>query len=269
MTLAWEPVTLASGARAHYLQAGSGAPLVFLHSFVYPRTDDALFSALAAHFEAFLVLAPGCFDFEEIEELDDVHDLALYYDDVLRAVGLRRVHLVGHSFGGLVAAELAAHFPERAASLSLVCPYGFFDPEYPTVDLSTLPLDKLLAASGSPVGTELSGPGGPDEIEETLARSRAATAALKFMWPFPDQGLTRRAHRVPPGTLVIWGRNDGLNPPQYARRFAEALDDAELVEVDGGHFVPYERPDELAAQIAAHAHKQRSTMDDSMNSDEA
>ena len=79
---------LANGATATYRRQGSGAPLVYLHSMLPPADDDAFATALAADFDVIRPVAPGFGDLAEIDDIDDIHDLALYYDDVLRALGL-------------------------------------------------------------------------------------------------------------------------------------------------------------------------------------
>jgi pimeloyl-ACP methyl ester carboxylesterase len=52
--------------------------------------------------------------------------LLLYYDDLFDRLGLDRVDLVGHSFGGMVAAEYAATFRDRVGKLVLIDAMGLW-----------------------------------------------------------------------------------------------------------------------------------------------
>jgi pimeloyl-ACP methyl ester carboxylesterase len=247
-----QSVQLGAGQTASLWRRGSGEPLLFLHSVLPPADEDRFADALAEHFDVFMPLAPGYADLTEIDDIDDVHDLTIYYDDLLRAVGLDAVAVVGHSYGGMVAAELAAHFPERVSSLVLISPFGFWNEDHPTADLATITgaglrrrltrgNDELLPAQDT---------SSPDvRIEDAVLQSQAMTSALKFMWPFPDQGLSKRLHRVACDTLVVWGADDDINPPVYADEFVAALPGAEVELLGGGHLLPYEQPDRVAELV--------------------
>ena len=60
----------------------------------------------------------GSVDLADLEALDGLWDLLLYYDDLFAALGLQKFDLVGHSFGGMVAAEYAATYPGSSTSSS-------------------------------------------------------------------------------------------------------------------------------------------------------
>jgi pimeloyl-ACP methyl ester carboxylesterase len=243
-----QSVTLTNAAHASYWRRGAGAPLVYLHSVLPPGDDDAFASALAEHFDVIMPLAPGYADLAEIDDIDDIHDLALHYDDVLRALGLGKVAVVGHSFGGMIAAELAAHFPERVSSLVLISPFGFWNEDHPTVDLSTLPgpvLRKRLTRGDDTLLPAVDPDDPVARTEDAVLVAQAMTSALKFMWPFPDQGLAKRLHRISADSLIVWGTDDDINPPAYADDFAAALPGAKVELVDGGHLLPYESPAQL------------------------
>lgn len=244
-------VALPGGHVARVRREGSGTPVLFAHSVLPPAEDDRFVEALAGHFDVVAPLAPGYADLAELDDIDDVHDLALYYDDLLRALDLGPVDVVGHSSGGMAAAELAAHVPDRVRSLTLISPFGFWDEAHPTEDLATVggPNIRRRLARGD---ESLFPPAGDDpasRTEEAVQIAQAMTAALKFLWPFPDQGLAKRIHRVACPSLVVWGRDDDVNPLFYASRFADALGGARVEVLDGGHLLPYEAPDEVAKLV--------------------
>ena len=67
-------------------------------------------------------------------------DFTLHGWDVADALGLERPHLVGHSMGGMIAAEMACIDPARPRSLSLIAPAGIWIDEHPVADIfATLP----------------------------------------------------------------------------------------------------------------------------------
>lgn len=242
-------IDLRGGQRARYWRLGTGPTLLFLHSFLWPRDDEGFVEALSASFDVIMPLAPGYEDADELLELDDGHDLALYYDDLLRELGVTGpIDVVGHSFGGMIAAELAAHFPERVRRLALVAPYGLWADDDPTADLARLPA-RTLRTSLSVAGRGEAGGGGPMDIEDALAVTRGMTAALKFLWPFPDRGLSRRLHRISAPTQLYWGQDDRVNPPSYAKRFASLVDGASIELVPGGHLLVQDSPEEMADRV--------------------
>lgn len=242
-------IDLRGGQRARYWRMGSGPILLFLHSFLWPLDDQGFVDRLSGAFDVIMPLAPGYEDSDELLELDDGHDLALYYDDLLRELGVTGgIDVVGHSFGGMIAAELAAHFPERVRRLALVAPYGLWADDDPTADLARLPA-RTLRTSLSVAGQGEAAARGSIDIEEALAINRGMTAALKFLWPFPDQGLSRRLHRISASTQIYWGQDDKVNPPSYAKRFASLLGDAAIELVPGGHLLIQDAPDEMADRV--------------------
>ena len=82
---------------------------------------------------------PGFGDTEFPEWLDGFDDLVLHYRDFFDLLELERLHLVGYSLGGWIAAHLAIFYPERLKSLTLITPAGMHVPEAPMVDLFAMP----------------------------------------------------------------------------------------------------------------------------------
>ncbi|MCL2393324.1 MAG: alpha/beta hydrolase [Acidimicrobiaceae bacterium] len=240
-------VTLASGRVAHYSRHGSGDPVLYLRSMVVPAGDDVFVESLAQSFDVIVPRFPGFDSLDELDDLDNGHDVALYFDDLLRSLELDRAHVVGHSFGGLVAAELAAHFPERATSLALLAPFGLWSEEEPTPDLAQWRpatwFNRFSAEGTEPVDQE-------DE-EHIVAAVQAMTATLKFVWPFPDHSLARRLYRISAPTRVYWGNDDPVVQVGYAARWAAAIAGAQVETLAGGHLLIQDQPEEMAERIGA------------------
>ena len=72
-------------------------------------------------------------------------DLVLFYDELLDALGLERVPLVGASFGGMVACEVAAHRRRAISALVLLDPIGLWRDDAPVAQYMTMLPDELAA----------------------------------------------------------------------------------------------------------------------------
>src|SRR2546428_7438408 len=94
------------------LAAGQGTPLVYFHSYFERSAWSPFLDLLAPSFSVYAPSHPGVAGSTRVETLDDLLELTLAYDELLRALGLERTHMVGHSFGGLPAvasAEVLRH----------------------------------------------------------------------------------------------------------------------------------------------------------------
>jgi pimeloyl-ACP methyl ester carboxylesterase len=254
-TLSDRVVPLPRGRTQTVYEGGQGSPLVFLHGGGGLVLEDPLVVALEQRHALVAPIAPGFADLADLDELHDVHDLAMHYDDLFEALGLNGVPVVGHSFGGMVAAELAAHYPGRVSKLVLIAPVGLWNDDYPVADLfAALPTELpglLYADTSHPAARAmLAGADGEPDVEALVPVIRGMTALAKFMWPIPDRGLARRLRRITAPTLLVWGDRDALVPVRYAADFAAALPDARTLIVPGaGHLPTVETPEPVIAAI--------------------
>ena len=205
-----ETVKLPGGANAQVFRGGSGETIVWLHGPHGLRGHDPVVAELTKRYSVIAPLAPGFADLAEIDDIDDVHDLVLYYDALFDALGLDRITLVGHSFGAMIAAEYAAHYPRRVAKLVLLSPFGLWRDDHPVADLFSVPyanFNSMLWKSGK-ASPEMSDPADEpnDPIEKQVALAQALTTVAKFIWPIPDRRLRRRLPRVTAPTLVDFRR---------------------------------------------------------------
>ncbi len=122
-----------------YLTAGRGRPLVFLHGAGGHPGALPLFDRLAERFTVYAPWHPGWGEpAEDLDHLDDVIDLALYYHDFFDALELPRPVVVGHSLGGMIAAEAAALCSPCMARLVLIAPAGLWRDDAPIPDFFTM-----------------------------------------------------------------------------------------------------------------------------------
>jgi pimeloyl-ACP methyl ester carboxylesterase len=237
-------------------EAGSGTPTVYLHDELLPPGPRPWLDELARTRRVIAPCHPGFGRSTGLEHLDDVVDLAIYYLDFADAMGLTSFDLIGDSFGGMVAAEVAALAPHRVRRLVLVGAVGLWIDEEPSLDVFATPAGNLQQLLWhDPAGTTAApfAPGTGTEDEQrlaTLERLRSLSSAAKFLWPIPDKGLRKRIHRITAPTLVLWGDHDRIVPPSYGRRFAELIPSAKLALVaDSGHFPLLEQQPEALATV--------------------
>src|SRR5215216_5385560 len=95
------------GCNIRLMRGGSGPPLLFLHGASGAGAWLSCMQSLAGRFDVSVPEHPGFGESDTPDWLDNIHDLAYFYLDFLDALDLRRVHLVGLSLGGWIAAELA------------------------------------------------------------------------------------------------------------------------------------------------------------------
>jgi pimeloyl-ACP methyl ester carboxylesterase len=237
------------------LVKGDGAPLVYLHGLL-GQEWGAFQDALAARRRVFAPAHAGSDEPDELRDLDNIHDLVLYYDDLFDQLGLEQVDLVGHSFGGMVAAEIAATYPRRVRRLVLIDALGLWRDDAPVQDYLLVPAERRVALLlGDParpeVRAQLALPADPQEqVQALLHRISALASASHFIWPIPERGLAKRLHRVKAPTLILWGAQDRLVPSAYAEDFAAKIAGARVELVAGaGHTPQFDQPAAVAARI--------------------
>lgn len=239
--------------RTHLLQGGAGEPLLFLHG-AGGLHEGPYLDQLAERFTVYAPCHPGFGPSDGSEHIEDIIDLALYYHDLMDELGLASAHIVGHSMGGMLGAEIAALCSHRVRRLVLANPVGFWRDEEPVLDFFTLSPEQLLsyvwhdpkrAAELLPLPST-----NEERVELLFARVQALATASKFLWPIPDRGLKRRIHRIQAPTLIIWGESDGLVPPSYAEDFRSRIRNAQVTILpECAHFPMFERQEEFVALV--------------------
>jgi pimeloyl-ACP methyl ester carboxylesterase len=203
---------------------------------------------------------PGYGESTGEELLEDMLDFTLHGWDVADALGLDRPHVVGHSMGGMIAAEMACIDNRRPRSLSLIAPAGMWLDAHPIPDIfATLPheLPGLLFHDLAAGAAALTGGVDFSDMDALVAffidNAKRLGTAGKILFPIPNRRLSKRIYRLTAPTLLVWGESDKLIPPVYAERWQELLPSAELVMIGAaGHMAPMEQPDQVAAALEKH-----------------
>jgi pimeloyl-ACP methyl ester carboxylesterase len=240
-----------------YYEGGNGAPLVFLHGAGGLEAKDPFLAALAEKYHVYAPLLPGYGDSEECGELRDMLDITLHTLDVVDALGLKDPLLVGHSMGGMIAAEMAALDNHRFSRLALIAPAGLWLDDHPIPDIFSLvpyeypPLLFHDVEAGSALMTQGLAFDDPEWLKAFLVtNARQLGMAGKLLFPIPDRGLAQRLYRIRAKTLLIWGDSDKLVPPVYAQAFKKGIKGAELAAIpEAGHMIIWEKTKEVVAAL--------------------
>jgi pimeloyl-ACP methyl ester carboxylesterase len=244
------------GGNIQLLRGGEGPPLLMLHAVGGAGMWLPHHSLLAEHFEVFAPDHPGFGGSDLLDQVDDVEDLVYYYLGLLDQLGLERVVVVGESFGGWIAAELAAHSPHRVEKLVLMGAPGLRIPGHTPFDVFLAPPEQLAGALfHNPAIAAALFPSEPT-VEEIVHSYTEASAFARYAFtPFLNNPkLERRLSRISAPTLVLWAEHDRLIPRIHGERYAERIPDARLQIIDNsGHALTGERPEAVAEAILAFA----------------
>jgi pimeloyl-ACP methyl ester carboxylesterase len=240
------------GAKLNLRRAGAGEPVLFLHGPQGFAGCGPAVELLSGHFDVLAPDHPGFGLSDAPDEIDDVPDLAFFYLDMLTALGLRGVHIVGHSLGGWIALEMAVRSTERIKSLVLAGAAGIRIKGVPRTDMFMCSQDELtrllFVGDGGPQwqAEQLATP----DAQEIFDRNRFAAAKLCWQPRLFDPKLEKWLHRIDRPTQILWGEDDKIIPPAYARRLQQAIAGASLALIPGaGHMFHVETPEVFAGAV--------------------
>lgn len=229
--------TFADGLTVRVDEQGSGRPILILHGAGGSQSVAGFAAALAEQAHVLVPVHPGFAGEARPEWFTGVDDIALTYLDLLERFDLRDVIVIGFSFGGWIASELAVRAMERLGGLVLVDAAGIQVEGY----------EITPPAQGGPARNNQLPPQGQLSPEQAAARAAAMQAlAVYGKDGMYDVKLRRRLARVQAPALVVWGENDTIIPPGYGRAYVGSLPNArfELIP-EAGHLPQMDQPDRL------------------------
>jgi pimeloyl-ACP methyl ester carboxylesterase len=241
------------------IEAGSGKTLLLLHAGEGPdAVSDAYLSGLAAHFRVIAPWHPGFGPSERPPEYRDVADLAYFYLELAEALELRDAVLVGASFGGWIAAEMAVRSTERFASLVLVDPFGVKAGDRDAQDIADFFAmthgDWIRLSFEDPKIAERDIASMSDAELVRLLKSRESMAYYGWKPFMHSPQLRRWLHRIRIPTLVLRGDQDRVVSAHCHRLYASEIPGAKLQIIgESGHFPHLEQPAAFVRAVAAFA----------------
>ena len=245
-----------NGIALEVRRRGKGSPLLVLCGEEELEFDSPWLSDLAQKHELILPSAPGFGQSERPDWISNVDDLSYIYLDLVEKLGLKAVPMVGFSFGGWLATEIAVKDDSFISKLVLVAPYGvkLGGPlERDIADIWALPpADVLKRKWHDPDKGKRDFPSLPEETLRVVARNVESLA--RFCWdPYMhNPRLRHRLHRIKVPTLVVWGDKDGIMTPAFGKSYAGLIPGAHFKTVaDAGHYPHLEQPAAFNAVLEA------------------
>jgi pimeloyl-ACP methyl ester carboxylesterase len=232
---------------------GNGPPLLYLHSEHYLHLQKPFIERLAAKWTVYVPHHPGFDGRNPPSDFRRVEDLTYLYLDLIERDGLDGVTLLGSSFGGWIAMEMAVRNCTRLMGLCLIAPLGArlgtrSDRDFADLfALSETDAAAALFAKKAPDFSDFSA----DEMTAT-ARDRQFLAYYGWKPYLHNPSLARWLHRIVVPTQLIWGDKDGFVPLGYGRQLTELIPGARLDVISGsGHYPQLERLDKTLATLLA------------------
>lgn len=241
-----------NGCRIAMLRGGKGEPLLFLHGADGGGIWHPCLDRLAEHFEVIAPEHPGFGQSDTPPWLDTVGDLAYFYLDVLKALDLSRVHVVGLSLGGWIAAELGVRSTARLKTLTLAGAAGLHLKGVPQVDAYLQNDEQRLRETfhDQALADRLINQVVSPELADIALKNRFTAAKLVWQPRGYNPHLYKWLHRIDVPTLIVWGASDRLCPPAYAEEFHRLIPGSRVAMIPAcGHLPSIEKPDLFAETI--------------------
>ena len=252
------------GIAVETMIAGIGPPLLFLHGGDYIAQNQAFLERLARRWRVVAPRHPGFGASSRPQWFRTVHDIAYLYLDLLDRLALTDALLVGSSFGGWVALEIAVRSEARIGRIVLIDSLGVKlggREERDIADIYALPAEEVLGRLFvEPVHVVPDYAKLDDHELLAIARDREATALYGWKPYMHDPALAHWLHRVTCPALVLWGEEDGIVTPSYGERLAKALPNARFERIpQAAHFPQIEQPERVAILIERFASEEDRT----------
>jgi pimeloyl-ACP methyl ester carboxylesterase len=238
------------------IRRGAGRPVLLLHGLQNVDPRARFLDLLGKRAEIIAPSHPGFGHSARPADFDTVYDLVHLYLDVLEALPYESVTLIGLSFGGWLAAEMAVTCRHRIDRLVLVDAFGIKISDRETPDI-------LDIFNTSPHEVQRRSWHDPDKWapdfnamtdDELVVRARNWDTLCLYGWhPYMyNPQLKRWLRRVTRPTLVLWGASDGIVKPSYGRAYSALIPGSRFELIAGaGHHPEIEQPEAFVDCVAA------------------
>ena len=244
------------GIELEVVRRGTGRPILALHGFDTIDPAAPFLDLLARHGEVIAPSSPGFGQSPRPKDFDTVYDLVHLYLEILEMLPGDKVTLLGFSFGGWLAAEVAAACSHRLDKLVLVDPLGIKISDRETPDI-------LDIFNKSPEEVRRRSWHDPDTFapdynamsdEGLVIHARNREALCLYAWhPYMyNPQLPRWLGCIDVPTLLVWGASDGVVTPNYGRAYARLIPGSQFALIEAaGHHPEIEQPEAFVGRVAA------------------
>ncbi|WP_265519738.1 alpha/beta fold hydrolase [Nitratireductor luteus] len=254
MTVAQLHSVEVDGQTMSYREAGRGPALVLLHGFLCDaRVWRQQLLHLSDQFRVVAWDAPGAGASSDPPDTFTTENYAHCLAEFLEAVGIAQAHLLGLSWGGILAQEFYRLYPQRVRSLVLADTYAGWRGSLPETACNerlsaclqdaSAPAEALVAKFVPGVFTDAV----PQQVRDEFSTivSEFHPVGFRLMSLSSAEVDTRDLlSTVDVPTLLVWGDDDRRSPLFVAKQFHAAIPGAELAIVpNAGHLSNMEQPD--------------------------
>jgi pimeloyl-ACP methyl ester carboxylesterase len=252
----------AHGIELEVLRAGAGRPVLLLHGMTPLDPAAPVVDLLSAHAKILAPSHPGFGGSPRPAAFDTIYDLVHLYRDVLDHLPDETVTLLGLSFGGWLAAEIAALGHPRVGALVLVDAVGIKVSDRETPDIldvfNTAPAIVRERSWHDPARWTPDYDAMSDEALVAHARNREALCLYAWDPYMYNPQLARWLGRIAVPTLVLWGTSDRMVTPAYGRAYSALIPGArfELIAA-AGHHPHIEQPEAFVERVVSFLGEER------------
>ncbi|WP_158294566.1 alpha/beta fold hydrolase [Halomonas urmiana] len=251
------------GVAIAYEEAGTGLPIVLVHSFLGSgEIWRAQVPVLAAQHRVINVDLRGHGGSGHLTEPFTLYDAVDDVIVVLDALGIQRAVWCGLSMGGMVALRAAIQHPQRVAGLILMDTDAGAESVWHKVKYRAMggavsafgvrPLLPFVTRLMFGAATRRDNPALVSETRAMMGRNHVPSALKCLAALMRRDSVVGRLHEIDVPALVVVGEEDRMLPPSLSRRIQAELPDARLTTIpDAGHMTPIEQPERVNAAVLA------------------
>ncbi|HEY4339935.1 MAG TPA: alpha/beta fold hydrolase [Steroidobacteraceae bacterium] len=225
--------------------------MLFLHGAGGVPAWLPFFDAIAQGRQLLVPDHPGFGASEDTDDIREVPDLAMFYLDLMDQLQLEHVHLVGHSLGAWVAAEIAVRNASRLKSLTLISAAGIRLKGSPMGDMfiwSPEEAVRNLYHDQCFADRQLAEPPTSEQLD-VLIRNRYTFAKLAWEPRGFNPALEKWLHRIKLPTRILWGAQDKVIPSNYSQLWKQHLPQATVHLIDECGHLPLVEKHEATARL--------------------
>ena len=270
------------GNRIHYVDKGSGPPIVLIHGLAGQLRNFAppLVENLAGNYRLILIDRPGSgYSTRAPGASAGLGAQAETVAKFIRQLGLEKPLIVGHSLGGALSLRMALDHPDVVGGLALVCPLTQAQevtdvpPVFKGLVIRSPAARRTVAWTiATPMGIAKSEEGlrevfAPEPVPEDFGtvggglltlRPNAFYANSSDLVALEDElpAMVERYGSLSIPVSILYAREDNLlDPAMHGEEAARQIPGADLKLIDGGHMLPFTQPEETARFIRAAAER--------------